>query len=120
MTKTNLKNGKIRHGMMIVPGSPPSLANDSPLHPRAGAPKRSYTPAAVFGQRRVSTGVLSAHIHGIAVQDEPNDKGFLNGKTVPTGFGMGSSKTQSQRGTDKGPDAGSEHLRAAGHLSRKD
>jgi len=114
MTKTNLKNGKIRHGMMIVPGSPPSLANDSPLHPRAAAPKRLTVPAVTFSHRRVTTGELHPYLGGIALADEPNVLFKSYEKPVEVHPGM-----TDQQKAKHDPKSGVEHLRAAGHLSRK-
>ena len=110
MTKITIKKTgiSINHGQMSIPST-------SPLHPRNGAAKRQYIPAVVFGQRRASQGVLSPHIHGIALQDEPNIPFKSYEKPVEAHSGM----TDRQKAKFDPKSAG-EHLRAAGQLSRKE
>jgi hypothetical protein len=116
MKKLDLKNAKIQHGQMIIPSG--SLDRNSPLHPRNGAPKRQCSPEPAWGMTRRSQGALSAHIHGIALQDEPaTAQSALKSYEKPVGVHPGMTATQKAKFD---PKAASEHLRAAGQLSRKE
>jgi hypothetical protein len=111
MAKIKLKNGiSMNHGQMCIPAT-------SPLHSRNGKGKRPDKLTPGYGMRDVSaTGHGLAFVGGKRpLDDEPNDKSFLNGKTVPIHNGMG-SETPEHRGADYGPDHGSDVLREAGRL----
>jgi hypothetical protein len=88
---------------------------------RTGAPKRLTDPAPVHGQtRREEKGghpLLPGHTRPL--DDEPLQKHFLDGKSAPINPGTSFSKTRGERGTDKGPDHGSDILREAANLGRK-
>lgn len=75
---------------------------------RNGAPKRTHVPAVAWGMRdRGATDHPLPFVGGRRpLDDEPNDKAFLNGKSSPIHNGMG-SETPEHRGADWGVDHGS-------------
>jgi hypothetical protein len=82
-------------------------------------PKRIANPTIAHGMRDVGASGHPLAFDGARrpLDDEPNSKTFLNGKSAPIHSGMG-SKTMSERGTDKGQDHGSAVLQAAGRRGR--
>ena len=112
----------IRNGQMSIPAT-------SPLHPHAAKIGRDgrvqkhsevRDPAIAWNMKsQTRPGGVHGWLHGQCENDSADVKLHLIGKTVPVACAMDSSKTQNQRGTDKGVNAASEHLQAAGRLGRK-
>jgi hypothetical protein len=108
--------GKISAGQMFEhqigrdPKKPKAFADPVPVigHQR---------PEEKTSQRQPGHPLAFPGIIGRPLDDEPNDKSFLNGKAPPVHPGM-FSKTMAQRGTHKGPDGGSAALQAAGRRGR--
>jgi hypothetical protein len=88
---------------------------------RDGAAKRLTTPAITPGMRDVSAkGHPLAFVGGKRpLDDAPNDKLCMDGKSAPIHNGMASS-TPEFRGTNYGPDHGSSILATAGPGSWRD
>jgi hypothetical protein len=88
---------------------------------RDGAPKRLTDPAITHGMRDVSaTGHPLAFVGGKRpLDDEPNGKLCIDGKSAPIHNGM-NTKTPEHRGSDYGPDHGSSILATAGPGSWRD
>jgi hypothetical protein len=81
-------------------------------------PKRIVDAPIKPGMTRQTSGDLHPYLHGHALDDSAPSKQWQDKGSEPITHGMGGSKTQSERGTDKGRAHGSTILQEASRLGR--
>ena len=119
-TRTHVPAGIFEHGQLHLMGDGSGYRQIGCDLARAGGrPKNASASPIKDGMKRQTQGALHPHLHGQALNDEPNVplKGYR--KPVKIHNGMGTS-TPHTRGLILDPKGASKHLRAASVLGRPD
>jgi hypothetical protein len=112
-SKGVLVDGQFHETPKTPVGGVPYRQTNSGYEARRNDSKVVATPEIAHGMKRQTQGALHPFNHGRPLDDEPLQKTWSNGKSVPIHDGMGTKSEPHTRGIVAHVEDGSKHLRQA-------